>query len=159
MKLSLHIIAILTLSITLFACQSQQIDLEAVKTAIEEANAKFAEAFNQGDAAGVAALYTDDGRIYPPNSAAVQGRASIEAFLNTGFTEAGLKGLSLTTNEVHGLGDMVYEVGEFTLEIAGMEDSGKYIVIWKQDENGAWKLHEDIWNSSMPLPGTEISEK
>jgi hypothetical protein len=28
-------------------------------------------------------------------------------------------------------------------------DTGKYIVIWKR-ENGAWKWHRDIWNSSRP---------
>jgi len=31
-------------------------------------------------------------------------------------------------------------------------DKGKYIVIWKQEE-GQWKLHRDIFNSSMPAPG------
>ena len=31
-------------------------------------------------------------------------------------------------------------------------DSGKFIVIWKQ-EGGQWKLHRDIWNSSMPPAG------
>jgi ketosteroid isomerase-like protein len=28
-------------------------------------------------------------------------------------------------------------------------DQGKYIVIWKQD-GGQWKLHRDIFNSSLP---------
>jgi ketosteroid isomerase-like protein len=28
-------------------------------------------------------------------------------------------------------------------------DRGKYIVIWKR-EQGQWKLHRDIWNTSMP---------
>jgi ketosteroid isomerase-like protein len=32
-------------------------------------------------------------------------------------------------------------------------DKGKYIVIWKQ-EDGQWKLHRDIFNSSMPPPGS-----
>jgi ketosteroid isomerase-like protein len=30
-------------------------------------------------------------------------------------------------------------------------DRGKYIVVWK-DEGGKWKLHRDIWNSSLPAP-------
>jgi ketosteroid isomerase-like protein len=30
-------------------------------------------------------------------------------------------------------------------------DSGKFIVIWKQ-EGGRWKLHQDIWNSSLAPP-------
>jgi ketosteroid isomerase-like protein len=31
-------------------------------------------------------------------------------------------------------------------------DEGKYIVIWKH-EDGQWKLHRDILNSSRPAPG------
>jgi ketosteroid isomerase-like protein len=37
-------------------------------------------AFNSGDAAGVAALYTADGQLAPPNSDIVQGIAGITGF-------------------------------------------------------------------------------
>jgi hypothetical protein len=30
-------------------------------------------------------------------------------------------------------------------------DRGKYVVIWKRD-GAAWRIHRDIWNSSMPAP-------
>ena len=30
-------------------------------------------------------------------------------------------------------------------------DAGKFIVVWKR-EAGQWKLHRDIFNSSMPAP-------
>jgi Nuclear transport factor 2 (NTF2) domain len=47
---------------------------------IEAREQEFVEAFNSGDASGVACLFTEDGRVLPPNADAVQGRASIEAF-------------------------------------------------------------------------------
>ena len=25
--------------------------------------------------------------------------------------------------------------------------SGKYLIIWKRDEDGDWKMHHDIWNN------------
>jgi ketosteroid isomerase-like protein len=28
-------------------------------------------------------------------------------------------------------------------------DRGKYITVWKKQQ-GQWKLHRDIWNTSMP---------
>ncbi|MDH5788253.1 MAG: hypothetical protein OEZ40_08185 [Candidatus Bathyarchaeota archaeon] len=31
-----------------------------------------------------------------------------------------------------------------------IEEKGKYISIWKHTASG-WKLHRDIWNSSLPL--------
>jgi ketosteroid isomerase-like protein len=33
-----------------------------------------------------------------------------------------------------------------------MEDEGDTVVIWKLGEDGAWLLHVDIWNTSLPLP-------
>jgi ketosteroid isomerase-like protein len=45
------------------------------------------------------------------------------------------------------------EVSKYTLQGEGDQvlDTGKYVVIWKQ-EDGQWKLHCDIFNSSMPAP-------
>jgi ketosteroid isomerase-like protein len=31
-----------------------------------------------------------------------------------------------------------------------IEDMAKYLVIWKQGDDGMWRLHVDIWNSSLP---------
>jgi ketosteroid isomerase-like protein len=68
--------------------------------------------------------------------------------------DMGVKEAKLDIVEVEGQGDAVIEVGRYRLSGAGgeMMDQGKYIVIWKQDE-GRWKLHRDIWNSSEPPQG------
>jgi len=53
--------------------------------------------------------------------------------------------------EVEDHGDTAIEVGKYTLkgEEGQVLDTGKYTVIWKQEE-GQWKLHRDIFNSSVP---------
>src|SRR5258708_39928984 len=51
----------------------------AQKAEIEAVEAKWAEFFNKGDFAGVAALYTTDATAFPPGSAIVQGGAAIGA--------------------------------------------------------------------------------
>tara|TARA_B100000959_G_scaffold285684_1_gene361281 strand:- start:4739 stop:4918 length:180 start_codon:yes stop_codon:yes gene_type:complete len=58
----------------------------------------------------------------------------------------------LETIEADGHGDKIIEVGKFTLEGAEGQtiDHGKYIVIWK-NEDGQWKVHRDIINSSLPI--------
>ncbi len=43
-------------------------------TAIAEVNKTFMRAFEKGDAAGVAALYTDDGQVLPPGSDIITGK-------------------------------------------------------------------------------------
>jgi uncharacterized protein (TIGR02246 family) len=123
-----------------------------VKSAIAASNKKFSEALAAGNAAGVAALHTEDAVLMPPNTEAVKGRPAIEK-LFTAFVAAGIKGVTLTSQEVEAHGDTATELGAYSIKDAtGKEvDRGKYIVLWKRVK-GDWKLHRDIWNSSMPLP-------
>lgn len=167
MRTSIIIFSILVVvSFAFFGCtpqQGEQLDLEQVRMAIEEANSKWVEAFNQGDAASVAALYTDDATLMPPNSEMIQGRQGVQEFWN-GAMKMGLKDVSLTTVDVNGSGNIVYEIGKYAISIETegqelMRDSGKYIVVWKKQEDGSWKLQADIWNTSMPIPGQEVTEK
>ena len=130
------------------------VDFSQIKAEIEKANLKFGEIFRQGDASAVAALYSEDATLLPPNSDVIKGSAGIEAFWG-GAMAMGATSVVLTTGEVFGMGDLVCEIGQYRLTIQPegmeeMEDVGKYIVIWKKDDNGSWRLHIDIWNSSLP---------
>ena len=53
---------------------------QSVRTAIEANSKQFIEAFNKGDAASVANMYTMDARVLPPNGDMVEGRANIQKF-------------------------------------------------------------------------------
>lgn len=121
-----------------------------VHKAIVSADETFMNTFIQGDAAGIAALYTENGQFLPPNGDFVMGRQAIQATFQA-FMDSGIKAIKLETLEVEGYGDTATEVGRYTLEDAGGQvlDKGKFIVIWKQ-ESGQWKLHRDIINTSMP---------
>ncbi len=147
--------------LVLAGCQkTPQVDMAQVRQGVDQANAAFTEAFNQGDAAAVAALYTEDALVLPPNAEMVEGPDAIEAFWR-GVMQTGVEDVSLKTLSLHAAGRVAVEVGTYSLSIApaGLTDSGKYVVVWKQEEGGAWKLQTDIWNSSQPLPGAEMSEK
>lgn len=117
-----------------------------IRTAIESANTEFMTRFADGNAAGVAALYTDDGILLPPGSASVSGTDAITKYWQTALS-AGPAVFMLDTLEVEQHDDTAIEVGAY--RITGKEgvllDTGKYIVIWKKVD-GAWKLHRDIWN-------------
>lgn len=132
----------------------QEMDLAQVRQALEAANAKFVEAFNRGDAAAVVALYMDDATLLPPNSDMIRGRQGLQDFWSAAM-KAGFKDVALTTVEVGGSGDTAYEIGKYSLAIQpeGQErraDSGKYLVVWKRQADGWWKLQADIWNSNLP---------
>ena len=119
---------------------------------IEAAGGEFMAAFAAGDAEALAALYTEDGMLLPPNSDFVSGTAAIQGFWQS-VMDAGVAEAKLTVEEALGFDETAYEVGRYTLhDSAGNAiDEGKYIIIWKRTEAG-WRLHRDIWNSSMPMP-------
>ena len=64
--------------------------------------------------------------------------------------DTGVKGVSLVTVEVEGHGDTAHEIGTFELRGADAKvlDHGKYVVIWKKN-GSSWKLHRDIWTTSV----------
>lgn len=123
-----------------------------IREVIADANNDFMVTFGRGDAAGMADLYTEDGQVLPPNSDFVMGKEAIQAFWQA-LMDMGIKEAKLDIVEVEEQDDLAVEVSKYTLqgEEGQVIDQGKYIVIWKQ-ENGQWKLHRDILNSSLPAP-------
>jgi uncharacterized protein (TIGR02246 family) len=122
------------------------------KKGVDAGNKAWAAAIAAGNAAAVAALYTDDALVMPPNGEAVTGRPAIEKAFQ-GMIASGVKQATLTAKEVEAHGDTATEVGAYSIkDAAGKEiDRGKYIVVWKRVQ-GQWKLHRDIWNSNLPMP-------
>lgn len=120
-----------------------------VRDHIESGNREFMEAFKRQDASGVAARYTAEAQVLPPNSDMLRGTGAIQEFW-AGAMKMGLTALQLRTAEVEEHGEMAVEVGRYTIYAGeAVADEGKYVVVWKS-EGGAWKLHRDIWNSSTP---------
>jgi ketosteroid isomerase-like protein len=127
----------------------------SVAEQIHAANGRFIEAVRRADARAMPALYTKDAQILPPNGELVGGEQAITAFWRS-FVELGIRDARPVTLEVIPMGDVAVEVGTYSLhgEDGTLLDRGKIMVVWKE-EGGAWKMHRDMWNSSLPLPGTK----
>jgi len=130
---------------------------QAVRSRIEETNAEFSAVASRGDAAAIAALYTDDAVVLAPNAEMVRGKQAIKGLFDGMIQQMGAPQLTLRTIQVDEVGDMANEIGEYTLKFqaAGGEpvtEVGKYVVIWKRQGDDSWKLHIDIWNTNSPLP-------
>jgi ketosteroid isomerase-like protein len=124
-----------------------------VRAAIEVRNALFGELYASGDSAAMAALYTPDGSVLPPNGAIAAGPEALAAFWGA-VRASGVARATLTSDEVfYAGGDVASEVGHAQLALADgtIADDAKYAVIWKQTGAG-WRMHRDIWNSNRPAP-------
>ncbi len=121
----------------------------AIAAAIEAVNQELESALAAGNAKRSAAIYTKEAQLLPPNSSIVSGNENIIAFWQDAF-DNGVGGADLETIELDVISkDQAIEVGKFVIKNKeGVEiDQGKYLIIWKK-ENGQWKYHRDIWNSS-----------
>lgn len=127
---------------------------EQIRKAIRAANRKFGEGIRKGDPAAVGALYTEDAILMPPNNEMIRGRHGTEGFWGAAI-KMGVRDAVLKPVELNQVGNEVHEIGNYALKIQPegqkpFEDKGKYVVIWKQEPEGTWKLHRGIWNSSLP---------
>jgi ketosteroid isomerase-like protein len=124
------------------------LDINEVKEFIR----RFEELFNSGDAAGMAACYSDDARLLAENIELIQGRADIERFWRYAIARAraahAVRTISL--DEVSSSGDLGYMLGTVTVRIPdGPQLITKYAVIWQRDADGRWRIAVD---SSSPNP-------
>ena len=122
-------------------------DLATVWAGIEETNARFMEAFNQGDAAAATALYTEDAILFPPGHDMVRGLQAIQEFLAAYIETNVLSGLVLTSSDVQAGGNLA--VGAVNVQGLTSGYEGKALVVWKKQEDGSWKLYRDMWSSNL----------
>lgn len=122
-----------------------------LKEIIRIANETFVNRFAAAQFNELSELYTRDGIVLPPNMEMIQGRDAIAGLWQALFN-MGIQSLKLETVEVEDCGKLGVEVGLFELYSADRHllDQGKYVVVW-ENEDGEWKLHRDIFNSSLPV--------
>lgn len=153
MKNTNSLLALALTSLLFVGCAAppQQETTAEARPGIQATISDWMTAFSHDDAAGVAACYTEDAKLLPPNEGTVSGRQAIQAWFQAGI-DAGLD-VRLEIQELEVYGATGYEVGKAT--VMGPDgqtiDDSKYIVIWKK-VGDAWRMHRDIFNSNRPLP-------
>lgn len=119
-------------------------------SAIKERKTEFETVFNAGKSDKLAALYTEDALVLPPDSAMVKGREAI-AKMWQGVIDSGFTDLDVQAQEIVVVGETAYETGTFVGTVVTddgeAEAAGKYIVVWKK-QDGRWMLHREIWNET-----------
>ena len=146
----------LLLSILISACQRaaepgplSDEDLNTLRSLSDT----YVERTLAGDFAGVAAMFTENGVLLPPNESMVQGRAAAQAYLEAYPT---ITEFQSTPVEVGGSGDTGFVRGTYSLHANadGVEisDTGKWMIIVAKQEDGSWLTTSQIWNSDLPLP-------
>lgn len=115
---------------------------------IDSVNRSFEAAARKRDTVALAALYTADAIVMPPDGPYVKGRENIAQMWAGAIQQMGIKDVRLNTIVLEIAGDAANEVGEAILTLESGTASAKYVVVWKKTE-GQWRLHRDIWNAKV----------
>ena len=123
---------------------------------IEALATEFSKAFNNQDAVELATFYTEDCKMLPPNLPLVEGRAGVEAFCRQ-MIEGGCRSLDLETTDVLESGELIVEVGRYTMTIQPpggdpAQDVGKYLDVRRRQSDGSLKIAIDTFTSDLPAP-------
>ena len=127
------------------------------EVAINAVRQEFLKAYNDGNAAALAACCSDDVVQLPPHEPAVRGQQAISARYQAQFDTFNCR-LSTTTEELQILEQWAFAWGHYEIALkprgdgATIQDSGKYIAIFRRASDGSWRFARDMFNSDNPPP-------
>ena len=127
----------------------------ADEQAIRAANAQWSQAAGAKDLEGTLSFYADDAVLLWPNSPPAVGKQAVRAAWIEEFKDPAYS-LSWGIEEVvvSRSGDLAYARGSYdaTYTPAGyaVREHGKFLVIWKKQPGGAWRVAVDTDNADAP---------
>jgi len=117
--------------------------------AVEKANSEFIVAMKTGDAATIAAPYTENASFITIDGACVQGRTEIEKMYRDRFARSGLaRSTKINSKRLVVDNDLAYESGYGEIEM--LKDGkpsikgGRFLTVWQRQTNGDWKILRNV---------------
>lgn len=137
-------------------------DSEDVRRVIEAHNANIVRWYADGEIDSLAAVFAEDAWQMPPHNPPLVGRAAVREFwrnaVRCGDWEFTLRVLAVDVS-----GRMAVERGQYVLRfqagagappgMTSFEDRGNYLVHWRRESDGEWRIVADAPVSELPLPG------
>jgi ketosteroid isomerase-like protein len=137
--------AVTILAATLSACAPKQTNIPFSAAAVDASE----DARKRGDYEALSSMYTEDGKLLPPNSAVIEGRTAIREFLRKLAIDEDAP-IELNQREVVEIGNFAYRDGVLSQHHKdGTTEIGKFVQLWKYSD-GVWRLHRVIWNMNGP---------
>jgi uncharacterized protein (TIGR02246 family) len=103
-------------------------------------------------------FYADDASLFWPGTPLVTGKDAIRELMNAFFAMPSFS-LSFHTLKVQvsQSGDLAYSYGINTVTFTdpngnAVSDKGKYLTVYRKQQDGTWKVTADIGNSDLQVP-------
>jgi ketosteroid isomerase-like protein len=134
-----------------FAAPAGAADMDAHAKALAKLDDDWSAAAATKDAVKVASFYADDAIAYAPNEPAAMGRAAAQKVWEAYFATPEFS-ISWKTTHAEVNGDLGFTAGTYEDSYRGedgqtVQETGKYLCVWKKQKDGSWKAIHDMWNS------------
>jgi len=139
------------------AATATESDPREARQAIDAAKAKYIAAVERGDTLAIAASFTDSASVVFPAGPPAVGKAALTRAFADMLSRARVNRLEgRRSGDLMVSGDLAVETGAYeirTQPTAGREavDKGQYLIVWRRDADGAWKMACGFNRSDAPL--------
>ena len=127
----------------------------AEETTLRALNTQWSKAADSKDLEATVSYYSDDASVFPPNAPLASGKQAIHAIWADLLNSASSISWQTDKVEVARSGDIAYLTGMYQTTAKDphaqpVNDSGKFVEVWKKQADGKWKTVADIFNSDLP---------
>ncbi len=129
----------------------------AHRAAVDALRQRIVAAYNAGDAAAAADLWTDDCVAMPQDQPPLVGKEAIRSWYEAVFREHRIS-MVISSEEVVQAGEWAFDRGTYSASLqpaAGgppTQISSKYVLIERLQADGSWKIARGISNRNFPSP-------
>jgi ketosteroid isomerase-like protein len=120
---------------------------ENSRRSLQKAERQFAEAAHNGIGKAILAYATDDIRVYREKSFPAAGLVAAELMLTS---EHGKVTFEPGGSKMSNSGDLSYSYGKYSEERGNTVEHGIYLMIWRANMNGDWKLALNLQKKFPP---------
>lgn len=123
-------------------------DVAAIRSVIESTFSVL----EAGDFTAWLSLWTEDGRIMPPNQPVVEGHDAMRAFIESWPK---VQEITISDLRIDGRQDLAVATSGLSMslhspELGDFEDTAKQMIMLRKQPDGRWLFAEVILNSDLP---------
>ena len=120
------------------------------RSEIAAQSARFSQAYVDGDIDALIAIYSEDGVAAPGGRDFIRGRDALRLYWQPA------EGVDVTEHravpvEIVVAGDHAYDWGHYSGATVAKGETrpfaGKYLIVWRREKDGAWRMVHDMWNT------------
>lgn len=133
-----------------------QIDKDMATREISGLNSELSAFYTSAKIDRITSLYWDGLVYFPEYKPAILSKKQLSKFLSGWFRDKPVSAFSKTIAKIETGGNHVLEIGNFSITSSTSVYSGKYMVVWQQDNKGKLKILAEAFSADKYLESEQV---